>query len=479
MRFTVKTEVAAPGMRTIPTVAVPSMGRKRDDGSDDGVIARRSAYTLMGRVVMAACRGLGLVLVSRAIGASSFGEYSLVLASYAIASALGTLGLDQAYVHYVGSGQRSLPSLLRNAVWASVGLGILTGSLLLVGAHLLRESIFNGTPGRALQMTALVMPGVLFQNSLSGMTIGRSWFRYHGLVESGKWMLYLLLIAVFSARGHLTITMALLALYIPVLLAGIVHLGALLKGAATAAATAMWGPPEWEGMRMVASYGIRACTINITHALHMRLDVYLIKYLLESSAVVGQYALAVSITDVLLYLGRSIGLVVFAQRSAHPSLISQAGPRVARVAAGVVLASAILLVGCIEPLVRVLFGPEFRATTGAVLFRLPGLVAETVSFVLAGELLGLARMRSVFLPTASAVGVGGALNLLLVPAGGIAAAAASFSIASWLRLGLLTRSHRQASGHPLLDYLRTSSWRAQPAMARVSELSEDLEEVRS
>jgi O-antigen/teichoic acid export membrane protein len=420
---------------------------------DDTLIARRSAYALMGRVVMAACRGLGLVLVSRTLGAAAFGEYSLIVASYAIASGLGTLGLDQAHVYFVGRGRRPA-SMLRNAVWTSLVFGMVSGILLLLGANLLREHIFNGTPWRALQITALVLPGILLQNTLSGMTIGKAWFRYHGLLESGKWMFHLLLISLFMARSHLGIETALLALYIPIVLANVVHITALLSTREQSPWWSLFGLPERRGLREVTRFGVKACAINVTHALHMRLDVYLIKYFLESSAQVGQYALAVSITDVLLYLGRSVGLVLFAQRAAQPSVASRSGPRVARVAAGVILACALLLIACVKPLVTVLFGSEFGAATGAVLCRLPGLLGETIAFVFVGELLGLARMGPVFLATAVAVVVGALLNWTFVPVGGIVAAACAFSAASWIRLAIITRAHARESGDSMMVYLR-------------------------
>jgi O-antigen/teichoic acid export membrane protein len=479
MPLAVSTDTAMPE-RPAPAALAARAGETPPPATEeDGVIARQSAYTLIGRVVMAVCRGLGLVLISRAIGAAAFGEYSLVIASYAIASGLGTLGMDQAHVHFVGSGRRTLQSLLSNAMWTSLALGVAGGILLISCAHVLRGRIFDGTPWRALQITALVLPGVLFQNVLSGMTIGRAWFRYHGFVECGKWMLYLLLIGLFTARSELTITTALLALYLPIMLAGVVHVGALLSTYPGASWRTLFGRPEWDGLRQVTHFGARACSINVMHALHMRLDVYLIKYFLTSSAVVGQYALAVSITDVLLYLGRSVGLVLFAQRSAQPSFLSQAGPRAARVAAGVVLASALLLLGCAEPLVRVLFGPEFSAATGAVFARLPGLLAETVCFVLTGELLGVARMRPVFLATAAAVGFGLVLNCILVPIGGIIAAAGSFSLASWLRLGLVARAHGKEGGHSLAVYLRPSHGDVRSLWSRNAAAAAASEEVRS
>jgi O-antigen/teichoic acid export membrane protein len=419
--------------------------------ADGSVLARRSGYTLLGRVVMAASRGAGLVFVSRVLGAGDFGEYSLVVASYAIASGLGTLGLDQASVYLTSSRLRSRSAMLRNALWLSGMLGIPVAVLLLGGAHLLSHRIFNGTPPTALWVTAAALAPTLLQNSLSGMVVGRAWFRYYGFVEAAKWTLHLVLVVWLAAAGRLSITTAAVALYAPIALTGLLHLAVLARAEQVHPRHLAWIRPDCGGVRALFAYGVPAALVNVTHVLHMRLDVYVIKYF-SSSAVVGQYALAVSITDVLLYLGRSVGLVLFAERAAAGREMDQRVARLARGMVAVIGAAALLVLVVGEPLVALLFGAAYIGCLGAVTCRLPGLLAESGSLVLVGDFLGRARMRALLAVNGLTVAIGFGANLLLVPLGGITAAAAAFSFASWIRMIMLARLHARESGLPLRSY---------------------------
>jgi hypothetical protein len=75
------------------------------------------------------------------------------------------------------------------------------------------------------------------------------------------------------------------------------------------------------------------------------------------------------------------------------------------------------------------------------MLRLPGIVAESASLVLVGDFLGSSAIASILRATGLAIATGLALNLAFVPSGGIAAAAAAFSCASWVRLVGLVRRH--------------------------------------
>jgi len=412
---------------------------------------RSAAYGVAARVVMAASRGAALVCVSRALGPVGFGAYSIMIATYAVATGLMTLGLDQATLHRTGGSPAAVGTSVRNALWQALVLGAVAAAALLGAGAALRSSIFDHVPPAAMLLTALAVPGVLAHNLLAGVVLGQKWFRYHGFVESTKWLLHAAVIIVLALTSQLGIVTALGALYAPIVLSGAVHCFVLWRANPDVGAC-MRRLPRRADLQEGLHFGIRACAANVMHVLHLRLDVYLLKWFAGATAV-GHYALAVSITDVLLYGGRSVGTVVFAQRASKT-----AGPRIdtatlARRMILVVGAGAAMVLLFSEPIVTVVFGRSFGGSVQAVHWRLPGLLAETGSLVLTGDFLGRTCLAPMLAGNLAALSFSAAANLIAIPFGGAMAAAMSFSAASLLRYGLLSRFHAKVSGQSVWNYV--------------------------
>jgi O-antigen/teichoic acid export membrane protein len=411
---------------------------------------RSSGWALAARLCMAASRGVGLILLSRVLGATAFGEYSLLLAAFAVGSGVGTFGLDQAHVYFTGMRRQDAVRMLTNVMWLALVAGTAVGSALLGVVHLLRDRIFDGAPAGAVLATAIAMPAILHHNYVTGMVVGRSWFRYYGASEIAKWSLHVGILSTLAALDRLTVQSALLALYVPIVLAGIVH-HVVLQRAERAPLATLWARPDVALLRQSLNFGARACLLTVGQVMHLRLDVYLVKYF-TSAATVGQYALATNIADVILYAGRSVGLVLFARTAVDPRPTADLVPRITRIMSIVVCALAAIVALGRDVWIGTFFGPAYLACAAAIVCRLPGIVAESTSLVLVGDFLGRARALRVLAPTAGAVVVGLALNAWLVPAGGIAAAATAFSIASALRAGALVALHARLSGSQWYRY---------------------------
>ena len=417
-------------------------------------VLAQSGYGLAARVVMATSRGLALVLVSRALGPAAFGAYSIVIASYSVFNGLATLGLDQAHVYSMSTEKRDAATVLRNVTWLSLVLGCTAAAALWGAVSLLRESIFDGVPTLAIAVTAAAFPAILAHNFTNGMLLGRGRFRTHGTVEAGKWILHLALVVGLAVTGHITILSAAVALYAPIAAAGVVYTFMLMRSEGIAPRRLL-GRPSWSEGRHALHFGVRSGLANVAHVLHMRLDVYLLKYFADA-AMVGRYALAVSMTDVLLYAGRSVGAVAFASRAStrrRPGSDTVAATRTLVLLVGV---AGLVIFLFAAPAVRILFGAQYDESVTAVYFRLPGLLLESAALVLTGDLLARAALRPLFLSNLLAVVVGFVANLLVIPAGGMAGAAAVFSGASLVRSAALAAAHARSSARTGADYVRFS-----------------------
>jgi O-antigen/teichoic acid export membrane protein len=441
---------AAGARRPAPTDASPVSSNDAPPPGEPASFVRNSGWAIAARVCMAACRGVGLVLISRALGAEAFGDYSLLLAAFAVGSGVGTFGLDQAHVYLTGLQRPVAVRMLVNVLWLAAAMGVVVAAALLGAVHGLRERIFDTVPRDAVLATALMLPAILHHNYVAGMIVGRSWFRWYGASEIAKWGLHVGALALLAGHDRLTVRSALLALYVPIAVAGVVHHVVLLRSE-HARRSEIFGRPDLGLLRRSVSYGARAWLVSVGQLLHLRLDVYLVKYF-TSAATVGHYALATNIADVILYGGRSIGLVLFARSAVDPGPVAALVPRVTRVVAVVVAAIAAVVAVGREFWIGLFFGAQYLACTTAIACRLPGIVAESMSLVLVGDFMGRARAVLVLVPTAAAVAVGVALNAWLVPVGGIAAAASAFTVASFLRAGGLVALHARMTGQPWFRY---------------------------
>jgi O-antigen/teichoic acid export membrane protein len=428
-----------------------------------GVLAN-SGWALGARLAMAGSRGIGLVVLSRALGTTEFGHYSLLLAAFAVASGIGTFGIDQAHVYLAGGERCRITPLVRNALVLATGLGCMVSALLVGTVHVLHTSIFDGTPQSGVWVTALAIPAVLLHNYIAGVVLGRTRFRYYGCVEIAKWTLHATLLILFAVTGTLSITTALAALYVPIAMSGLLHLFVVTRSEGISAQTLLRGGADLRLARNTLRYAMRAGCISVGQVLHLRLDLYVVKYF-SSAAVVGEYALATNLADVLLYAGRAVGLVVFARRARTPRAADETTPRVARGLVFTVLFAALCAFAMRDLLLQLLFGVNSASCSTAVACRLPGIVFESLALTLVGDFLGRGDGGPALRATYAAVVFGLTLNVMLVPGGGIIAAATVFSLASAIRATLLVRRHARSLGLRWYDY----------ALLRNS----DLERVRS
>jgi O-antigen/teichoic acid export membrane protein len=449
----------ATATRSVAVTSPRPDARSTDAAEGGSVLLRQSGYGLMARLVMAVSRGLGLVLISRALGPATFGGYSLLVASYSAVNGLATLGLDQAHVYSTGAERKVTAETLRNVLWLAATLGLAAAVLLVAVVAVLRDRIFDLVPMRAVALTALVFPGVLAHNIAGGMVLGRVWFRRNGIVEAGKWLFHLGLVVALAVTHHLTILSAVAALYVPILAAGAAY-GVLLCRTDRVPVGALVGWPSWAKMRRSLHFGIRSGLANVTHVLHMRLDVYLLKYLCDA-AVVGKYALAVSITDVVLYAGRSVSTVVFARHARERAARATETTAASRSILAVVGVATLVILFVAGPLVHALFGAQYEASVRAVQFRLPGLLAESGALILSGDFMARATLGPLLAANGFALSAGIVANLLLIPVGGMKAAAVVFAAASMLRYVILARAHARAGLLSGVEYLAVgrADWR--------------------
>jgi O-antigen/teichoic acid export membrane protein len=140
------------------------------------------------------------------------------------------------------------------------------------------------------------------------------------------------------------------------------------------------------------SFGIKAYAAGALQLVNYRLDLFVLSAV-ASTAVVGNYALAVALTSLLWLLPRAVSDVLY-PRVARLSRGDEEGARELverkslRHTSLITIASVIAFVPALELLVVPVFGAEFGPAVNLGLILLPGVAAIAVSGVLTAIVIG-------------------------------------------------------------------------------------------
>jgi len=390
--------------------------------------------------------GLGLVIsftLSRILGASGRGIYSVVTLAPTTLVTLGQLGLPNAFSFFAGRGRsgRSLQviGLLLSGVLSVVLLG---GTLLAL--PWLGTNVLQAAPADLLRLAMITIPFQLVAAFAGAVLIGRGVMRNYNLILVGQSAVMLVLI---------------------VLLVGILRLGVLgavfatiVVSGATALATSieLWRvrrrEPDAHEQRAarigeLSSFGAKIYPASLSGFFGYRADVFMLSALTGDPRAIGLYTLGVSLAELTFFVPDAVSTVFFPRVASMER--KSADKTVATVARFTVLITLISMVGLI-PLAFVAVHvvlPDFRDSLPAFLILLPGIIALTVAKVLASYVGGLGIPLRVAIASGSALAINVVANLVLIPPLGFVGAAIasliSYSVNATLLLFIAARLSRR------------------------------------
>ena len=406
-----------------------------------------------GQVVVAVSGALAMVVVARLLGPDGAGAYAIAISLTMLLVTLGSAGLDAGITYYVGSGRWApWPAFVRAQLAAAV-LGAAAAALGLT-ARLVAPAAFEGL---SIGLVLVVVAGTPF---------ALSWlFSSNVAVGLSRYELYVAL-PVTQSTGMLAAVAALCAL--DGLRGAIVGLTASQVAAATlgvvwalrALPSRAGAAREDLGLRTALVYGSRTYPANLLQFLNFRLDLFLLNAL-ATTADVGRYSVAVSVTSVMWLLPRALSAVVF-PRVAHLSAGEAEPDRVhrdmveeksVRHVVLITIVMALLVAGGLVGLVTLVYGAAFQDAIGLGLILLPGVSLLAIGNVLFATILGRGRpgysLWSALIATPLTIG----LYVLLIPSLEATGAALASTLSYTLSFLLAAYFYRRATGRPVLPLL--------------------------
>lgn len=414
-------------------------------------LIRSSAHAFIASMVGVLLGFASSIVVSRALGPSNKGEYDLVVSTALLLALILGLSIPSGITFSVARRESAARVL---TAWI-VGIGALQAVATLVVLGILGRTGIAGEVGLAATdsglrlVVSLLVGAMCIAACLKAVLVGlqrvplASWMDVLG---RGITLVMLAGVAVVGAFGGPTVSA-----FTGAMLAG-AALGVICMGLVVVQ-LAPSGPRA--GLGTVFRFSSLAYIANVAQYLNYRLDLFLVAYF-RNLTEVGLYALAVTLTQLIMVVGGAVSTAVFSRVGSGVDMPAEAAERTAALSRGVVVIQsmlAVLLAVLAVPLLVLVYGSDFEAAASPIWLLLPGVVALGAGSVLAAHLAGLGRPDLNLLGSLASLAVTLPLDLLLIPPLGMNGAALASTGAYLCTTGVAGLFFARVTGLPLAAFL--------------------------
>lgn len=422
-----------------------------DQSAAKSALVSRAMGVLVGRAGILIVSFGFAVLVARTLDPARRGNFALLQATNGLTVVLANFAIGGAVVYHLGKGRMSP----RRAIGAASALAVLSGgvaALVLIPLALALRSRLFPDLAPALITGAVVLAGPLLLREYVGGT----------LIALGRPQRYVL----SHAAQPVAATAALAAILVAGTgsLAGVVWgwaIGITLSGltALIMSIGLVGSRPQLErdDLLVLGRFGARTYPALLARFLNLRLDQFLVRFL-ASASVLGQYAVAVNVGELLIQIPVVLlwalsGAISSADRDRSGDLVAEFC-RWSLIILGIAAAAVAMLTPVGLPLA---FGSRYRGAVGSVLLLLPGMICFAPATIIAEYFIvqrgrpGKAALIAGVSMVTSAV-----LNFALTPTWGAAGASIASSVSYAVMLLTAYLLFTRDTGMPVRMLLRVS-----------------------
>lgn len=382
-------------------------------------LASSSALFLGGKLVANIGYFVGVSIVARALGPSGRGTVAFVTVSTLLVATVASLGVGAAAVVFIPKRPE-----LRGRLYTS-GVLFVAVSSLVIGTLVIGTMIALGAEptGVSAALFAVCIPAAaalaLMDLGLSYMVaVGRT-FDFTITIAVAPWI-YPGMLALVAAFATVNVGATVAVWFVASAASGVLAL--LISRRALGA-----GPFDRALLAEVVPFGFRAWLGGLAGSLNFRIDQMLMGFL-ATEAALGIYAVAVNVSEVVLYIPSVVGvLLVPLVARTESGARDDAVARVFRLSLLVTLGTS--LVGAIVGVVLIpaWFGSAYDGSVRPFLLLLPGSLGFVAMRLFSNALLGSSRPGRSSLAPVVALALGVVLDLALIPPYGASGAAIAAS----------------------------------------------------
>lgn len=402
--------------------ATRTPGRVQDGIPVTDAFVRGPAMLFWAQVLGNAGLFVALVVIARALGPVGRGTIAFIAVTAILSARVTRLGVSEATIVFGAQRPQLRPSLLTNLVLWVTAAAVVAAAV--VSVVLLTSPSWrpNGIGDTELAILALgILTSALVDAGYS-FVLGCSRFAIHAVITVATAWLYAFAVATVWVTVDLTVARAALIWVAVQAFKALVLLWASVR-------TSGVGRPDRALLRESIGFGIRAWVGSLSDALNGRIDQILIAFI-ATEATLGVYAVAVNAWEILLYLPGAAATAVLpsvarADRTIRVEQVLKAFRSVALVTlSGLAIAA---VVG--PPLLVVVFGAPFDASIAPFLWLLPGTLGYVALGIFSSALVASSSPGLSSLGPLVSLGVGIALDIVLIPSFGAEGAAIASSAA--------------------------------------------------
>jgi O-antigen/teichoic acid export membrane protein len=383
---------------------------------------------------------VAVLLVARGLGPAGRGTVAFITVTALVVAHVSGLGVGEATTVLSARHPSRRPVLLANALGFFLGSGMTAATLAFLGLALSGiQPAGVGTPELVILWLGIVACAA--GEAGYSFLVGVERLRQLAFITGCASWVYAGLVLVLWAGPGLTVGRAALAWTATEAMRAVVLISLSSRGT-------ILGLPERRLLREEIGFGLRLWVGSLARFLNFRTDQILMGFI-ATEAALGLYAVAVNVSEVLLYLPSSAATALLPLIARTEP--ARRGPETLRAFRSVIFVTGagVAIAALLGPvLLPVVFGDAFDESIIPFLWLLPGTFGFAASAVFSNALVGSSSPGLSSLGPMVSLVLGFALDLALIPPYGATGAAAAASVAFLFGGATALLTYRRVSPFP-------------------------------
>jgi len=399
--------------------------------------------------------GLGLalsILLARGLGPDLKGQFDLVVTFTSLIALIANPGIGAAAIYWFNRERQQVPAIARTSATLLLASSIVITVLILLATPVLIKQVFQSrVTAQTFIIGALFTPLIALLQLASHYFIGLSDFFYLNLSRVLPLIIQIALVGTLWLVGGMDINSSLIAI------------GSGTGISVFLAAAGLWKKIPFQRSRLsvtwarnVLGFGIAGWLGNLLQYLNYRLDVFLVNFFLDPSAV-AVYGIAAAMSETLWYLPNAVSTVLFPRTAADWDLARIFTPRVSRMAMLFTLGAGIVIAILGPAIIPILYSPLFTGAGAPLLALLPGTVLLAIGKVISSDLAGRGKPQFGTYAALASLVLTVTFDVFLIPRYGILGAGIASTLAYSTTAAVLFYLYSRLSGNPIASFLIVQS----------------------
>jgi len=411
------------------------------------VFLKESLTNFSGQIVLIVLGITTSVLTARVLGPSGKGVLSVVLLLPTILAQIGSISISNSNVYFLGKKKYTFNQIF----WNSLLIAFIFGGICIIFFFLFNDlfrRLFINIPTNYLRIVVISVPFGILIPYLFNLFLSMQKIVTYNVVKISQPLVFILLFVLLSFLFHPDVSMAAISYSFSFLTTSVIGILLLRKKIIFKATFST------KIFKDTLSFGFKGHLGSIADYLNRRLDIFIISTLLPFEEV-GYYAIAVTITEMLWYIPKSIGSILFNKIALSPEQ-RESNNFTAIICRNTLFLLTILglfLLLTNKIIIELFYGTAYLPSINALLILIPGIIISGIKGLLVAYVNGIGKPIISTISAFIGLGINLPLNFLLIPVIGIAGAAVATTISYIISSIYLLLFFKKSSNLPYKDII--------------------------